>query len=117
MNGHLPRLHAPRISEVQVAVASQFGLGVSDMSSPVRARSVARPRQLAMYLARELTGKSLPEIGRLFGDRDHTTVIHAIRAIEKIRREDSEYNDAVAACCARLARVVADRMAGFEVAA
>ena len=60
-----------------------------------RAREVARPRQIAMYLAKQLTPRSLPEIGRRFGGRDHTTVIHAVRQIEKLRGEDSEIDQDV----------------------
>ena len=58
--------------------------------SPRRAREVARPRQIAMYLAKQLTQRSLPEIGRRFGGRDHTTVIHAVRRIEELRAADAE---------------------------
>ena len=54
-----------------------------------RARQVARPRQVAMYLAKQLTTRSLPEIGRKFGGRDHTTVMHAVRKIDELRREDA----------------------------
>ena len=60
-----------------------------------RAREVARPRQIAMYLAKQLTPRSLPEIGRRFGGRDHTTVIHAVRQIERLRGEDSEIDNDV----------------------
>ena len=59
------------------------------MSSPRRARAVARPRQIAMYLSKQLTSKSLPEIGRTFGGRDHTTVMHAVSRIEELSIEDS----------------------------
>src|SRR5438132_68811 len=59
-------------------------------SSARRAREVARPRQVAMYLSKQLTPKSLPDIGRRFGGRDHTTVIHAVRQIEKLRASDAE---------------------------
>jgi chromosomal replication initiator protein len=59
------------------------------MSSPRRARAVARPRQVAMYLAKHLTSRSLPEIGRRFGGRDHTTVMHAIRKIEELSSGDA----------------------------
>jgi len=59
------------------------------MHSARRARAVARPRQVAMYLAKQLTPRSLPEIGRRFGGRDHTTVMHAIKKIEELRAADS----------------------------
>jgi chromosomal replication initiator protein len=80
-----PKLTVARIQE---SVSFYYGLPVSEMTSQRRSRSVARPRQLAMYLAKELTCKSLPNIGRLFGNRDHSTVIHAIKQIEKLRRTD-----------------------------
>ena len=67
------------------------------MVSARRAREVARPRQIAMYLAKQLTPRSLPEIGRRFGGRDHTTVIHAVRQIERLRGEDSEIDNDVRA--------------------
>ena len=63
------------------------------MSSPRRARAVARPRQIAMYLSKQLTSKSLPEIGRTFGGRDHTTVMHAVSRIDELSIEDSLLSD------------------------
>ena len=71
------------IAEIQAAVAKFYHMPIREMTSARRAWGVARPRQVAMYLARELTPKSLPDIGRRFGNRDHTTVIHAIRQVEK----------------------------------
>ena len=65
------------------------------MTSARRAREVARPRQIAMYIAKQLTPRSLPEIGRRFGGRDHTTVIHAIKQIEKLRQIDAELDSDV----------------------
>jgi chromosomal replication initiator protein len=65
------------------------------MVSARRAREVARPRQIAMYLAKQLTPRSLPEIGRRFGGRDHTTVIHAVRQIEKLRGLDHDLDNDV----------------------
>ena len=62
------------------------------MVSVRRSRLVARPRQIAMYLSKTCTPKSLPEIGRLFGGRDHTTVIHSVKTIDKLRKEDNELN-------------------------
>ena len=62
---------------------------------PRSARSVARPRQIAMYLSKQLTTRSLPEIGRKFGGRDHTTVIHAVRKIEQLREEDPALDEDV----------------------
>ena len=63
------------------------------MTSARRSRAVARPRQMAMYLAKQLTPRSLPEIGKKFGGRDHTTVMHAVRQIEKLTAEDSALAD------------------------
>ena len=78
------------ISEIQAKVAEYYRLPRGDMVSARRGRSVARPRQVAMYLSRMLTPRSLPEIGRRFGNRDHTTVIHALRTIEALRLDDAE---------------------------
>ena len=77
------------IEEIQKKVAEHFNIRLSDMSSPRRARAVARPRQIAMYLAKQLTSRSLPEIGRTFGGRDHTTVMHAVSRIESLKLEDT----------------------------
>ncbi|MGZ0188603.1 MAG: chromosomal replication initiator protein DnaA [Alphaproteobacteria bacterium] len=77
------------IEEIQKHVAEHFNIRLADMSSPRRARAVARPRQVAMYLAKHLTSRSLPEIGRKFGGRDHTTVMHAIRKIEELSAADN----------------------------
>jgi chromosomal replication initiator protein len=68
---------------------------VKDFHSPQRARRVARPRQVAMYLSRKLTTRSLPEIGRRFGGRDHTTVLHACRRIEALIGEDALFRQEV----------------------
>jgi chromosomal replication initiator protein len=78
------------IDEIMRKVAEHYCLRMSDMTSQRRARSVARPRQVAMYLAKTLTPKSLPEIGRRFGGRDHTTVIHAVRKIEQLSETDAQ---------------------------
>ncbi|MCB1591177.1 MAG: chromosomal replication initiator protein DnaA [Alphaproteobacteria bacterium] len=78
------------IDEIQRKVAEHYNLRVSDMHSARRARNVARPRQVAMYLAKILTSRSLPEIGRKFGGRDHTTVMHAIRKVEQLMNEDAQ---------------------------
>ena len=83
------------IEEIKRRVAEHYGIRMSDLVSARRARAVARPRQVAMYLAKMLTAKSLPEIGRGFGNRDHTTVIHAVRRIEQLRETDSQLNDDV----------------------
>jgi len=72
------------IEDIQRKVAEHFNVRLSDMHSVRRARSVARPRQVAMYLSKQLTTHSLPEIGRKFGGRDHTTVMHAVRRVEEL---------------------------------
>ncbi len=78
------------IDEIQTQVAEHYRIRKAEMTSARRAREVARPRQVAMYLSKQLTPKSLPDIGRRFGGRDHTTVIHAVKQIEKLRACDSE---------------------------
>ncbi len=83
------------IDEIQKRVAEHYNVRVADMHSARRARAVARPRQVAMYLAKQLTPRSLPEIGRKFGGRDHTTVIHAVRKIEELSAYDSSFREDV----------------------
>ena len=78
------------IDDIQRTVSAHFNIRQSEMVSARRARAVARPRQIAMYLAKRLTPRSLPEIGRRFGGRDHTTVIHAVRQIERLRGCDAD---------------------------
>ena len=78
------------IDEIIRKVADHYNLRMSDLLSARRARSVARPRQVAMYLSKTLTSKSLPDIGRRFGGRDHTTVIHAVRKIEELKKTDNQ---------------------------
>src|SRR5882672_8062121 len=80
---------------IQKTVADFYKIKVADMHSKRRPTSIAAPRQVAMYLAKELTQKSLPEIGELFGGRDHTTVLHAVRKIADVRSKDSELNHAL----------------------
>ncbi len=81
------------IEEIQKAVVEHYGIRMADMTSARRSRAVARPRQMAMYLAKQLTPRSLPEIGKKFGGRDHTTVMHAVRQIEKLSAEDRAIAD------------------------
>ena len=76
------------IDEIQRKVAEHFNMRVSDMHSERRARAVARPRQVAMFLAKNLTQRSLPEIGKKFGGRDHTTVMHAVKKVEELMASD-----------------------------
>jgi chromosomal replication initiator protein len=86
------RANARRITvdEIQKACAAHFKIDPSEMRSKRRARAVARPRQVAMYLAKKMTPRSLPEIGRIFGGRDHSTVIHAVRTIEQLRESNPD---------------------------
>jgi chromosomal replication initiator protein len=83
------------IEEIQRRVAEHFNMKLADMHSERRARAVARPRQVAMYLSKQLTTRSLPEIGRKFGNRDHTTVMHAVRKIEELCALDAGFSDDV----------------------
>ena len=80
------------VENIQKTVADFFNIKVADMYSKRRPANIARPRQIAMYLAKELTQKSLPEIGELFGGRDHTTVLHAVRKITADRSKNPECN-------------------------
>ena len=81
------------VDEIQKKVSEHFAIKVSDMFSARRARQIARPRQIAMYLAKNLTAMSYPEIGRRFGNRDHTTIMHAVRKIEELMAQDNELCD------------------------
>ncbi|HEY1605048.1 MAG TPA: helix-turn-helix domain-containing protein [Allosphingosinicella sp.] len=102
----LRRLPLPRglllVAEIQRAVCDHYGLPLRAMTVAGRAREMAWPRQVAMFLCRELTGRSLPDIGRRFGGRDHTTVLHALRAVEKRRRGDAELDRDLRLLAARL---------------
>ena len=81
------------IDEIQRTVSRHYNIRLSDMIGPRRLRDLARPRQIAMYLCKQMTSRSLPDIGREFGGRDHTTVIHAVRRIEQLRRADGQIDD------------------------
>lgn len=83
------------ISEIQRQVVDYYNLRLSELLSARRSQNIARPRQVAMYLAKQLTSRSLPEIGRKFGGRDHTTVMHAVRKVEDLRRMDSVLDEDV----------------------
>lgn len=83
------------VEDIQKKVAEHFGIRLADILSPRRARAVARPRQIAMYLSKTMTEHSLPEIGRKFGGRDHTTIIHGVRKIEELMREDAHFGEDV----------------------
>ncbi|MES2334616.1 MAG: chromosomal replication initiator protein DnaA [Pseudomonadota bacterium] len=81
------------IEEIQRKVAEHYNVRLSDLIGPKRLRSIARPRQVAMYLSKQLTPRSLPEIGRRFGGRDHTTIMHGVRKIEELMTTDSQLAD------------------------
>jgi chromosomal replication initiator protein len=83
------------IEEIQKRVAEHWNIRLADMSSARRARAVARPRQVAMYLAKQLTSRSLPEIGRKFGNRDHTTVMHAVKVVAELIETDADFGERV----------------------
>ncbi len=83
------------IEEIQKRVAEHWNIRLADMSSARRARAVARPRQVAMYLAKQLTSRSLPEIGRKFGNRDHTTVMHAVSRVTELIAQDADFGERV----------------------
>ena len=83
------------VEEIQKQVANHFHIRAADMFSARRSRQIARPRQIAMYLAKNLTSLSYPEIGRRFGNRDHTTIMHAVRKVEELMVSDTELSDDV----------------------
>jgi len=83
------------IETIQNLVAAHFNLNIHELLSPRRSRSLARPRQIAMYLAKQHTTKSLPDIGRKFSNRDHTTVIHAVKKIEELIKKDNEIKQSI----------------------
>ena len=78
------------IEEIQRKVSEHYNMRLSDMIGPKRHRTIARPRQMAMYLSKKLTSRSLPEIGRRFGGRDHTTVMHAVKRINELKSVDNQ---------------------------
>ncbi|GBH29447.1 MAG: chromosomal replication initiator protein DnaA [Sphingobium sp.] len=98
------RANARRITvdEIQKLCAAHYKIDASEMRSKRRARAVARPRQVAMYLAKKMTPRSLPEIGRIFGGRDHSTVIHAVRTIEGLRESNPDIDADVRALLRQL---------------
>lgn len=81
------------IEEIQRRVSEHYNIRLSDLIGPRRLRAVARPRQVAMYLSKQLTSRSLPEIGRRFGNRDHTTILHGVKKIEELMAQDSQLAD------------------------
>ena len=78
------------VEEIQRKVAEHYNIRLSDMIGPKRLRTIARPRQIAMYLAKQMTTRSLPEIGRRFGGRDHTTIMHGVKKVEELRAADTQ---------------------------
>ena len=78
------------VDKIQNVVSNFFNIALSEMLSQRRSRPLARPRQVAMYLAKKMTTRSLPEIGRRFANRDHTTVIHAVKTITRLSEQDDE---------------------------
>ena len=78
------------VEEIQRKVSEHYNIRLSDLLGPRRVRNIARPRQVAMYLSKQLTSRSLPEIGRRFGSRDHTTVMHGVRRIEELKATDHQ---------------------------
>ncbi|MBP7190595.1 MAG: chromosomal replication initiator protein DnaA, partial [Rickettsiaceae bacterium] len=83
------------IEDIQKKVAERYNIKVSDMSSSRRLRLVARPRQIAMYLSKILTPKSLADIGKKFGNKDHTTVMHGVKKIEELAAQDREFQEEI----------------------
>ncbi len=81
------------VEEIQRRVSEHYNIRISDLIGPKRTRTLARPRQVAMWLSKHLTNRSLPEIGRRFGKRDHTTVMHGVRKIDELRATDSQIAD------------------------
>lgn len=92
------------VDRIQRAVCEEFRVTLTDMTSKRRARAIARPRQVAMYLSKKMTKRSLPDIGRRFGGRDHTTVMHAVKRIDALRLEDGSFNAQIDAVEAALKR-------------
>ena len=92
----------PTIDAIQRATALHFSIGMDELLSRRRTRNVARPRQVAMYLSKTLTTRSLPDIGRRFAGRDHTTVLHAVRKIEEVRAQDKDIDMSIEAITQKL---------------
>lgn len=92
------------VSEIQAAVATYYGIPLAAMTSKSRVREFARPRQIAMTLARELTTISYPELGRRFGNRDHSTIVHGVHQITRLRTLNPEIDGDYRALRAKLER-------------
>ena len=89
------QLRERTIRQIQDAVAQMFGLSIEELRTESRSRNVALPRQIAIYLAKQLTDASLPEIGRQFGGKHHTTVMHSVAKIHQLRATDAGVNNAI----------------------
>jgi chromosomal replication initiator protein len=100
--GDLPRVTIERIQEI---ISDRFGLSLDELCGDRRSQNIVYPRQVAMYLSRELTDSSLPKIGKQFGGRDHTTVIHATSKIARMIREDRSVYNLVQELTARIKQV------------
>jgi chromosomal replication initiation ATPase DnaA len=103
-----PQLREGTITAIQDVVARMFGLSVGDLQTESRARNVALPRQIAMYVAKQLTDASLPEIGRQFGGKHHTSVMHSIARIHQLRATDAGIDNAVESVLERLRQQTGD---------
>jgi chromosomal replication initiator protein len=100
--GNLPQVTIERIQEI---ISDRFGLSLDELCGDRRSQNIVYPRQVAMYLSRELTDSSLPKIGKQFGGRDHTTVIHATSKIARLIREDRSVYNLVQELTARIKQV------------
>jgi chromosomal replication initiator protein len=100
--GELPQVTIERIQEI---ISDRFGLSLDELCGDKRSQNIVYPRQVAMYLSRELTDSSLPKIGKQFGGRDHTTVIHATSKIARLIREDRSVYNLVQELTARIKQV------------
>jgi chromosomal replication initiator protein len=103
------RRRAPSIGEIQKIVAGHFNISVAQLTSASRASHVAWPRQVAIHLARDLTGESLPRIGQAFGGRNHATVMHACKRVSERLKSDQQVVDEIANLSARVSEGKADR--------
>ncbi|HKI45533.1 MAG TPA: chromosomal replication initiator protein DnaA [Balneolales bacterium] len=97
-------VRAISVEDIQKQIAAYYNINIREMSSSKRSRTVAFPRQIAMYACKELTTMSLPEIGARFGGKDHTTILYAVRKISKMRDEDEDFDEEVSRIIAQLRR-------------
>jgi len=100
-----PKVREDTIKSIQEAVAYLFGLSVEELKQESKRREVAVPRQIAIYLAKQITDASLPEIGRLFGGKHHTTVMYSIAQIEERRRTDADLNHVISEISEKLVQI------------